>query len=51
MDLGALFEDEAALKAMEGKVGPGASIAEMRPYLKGLKGLKFNDPVVTIEFR
>ncbi len=51
MDLGALFEDEAALKAMEGKIGPGASIAEMRPYLKGLKGLKFNDPVVTIEFR
>jgi hypothetical protein len=51
MDLGALFEDEAALKALEGRIGPGTSVSEMRPHLKNLKGLKVNDPVVTIEFR
>lgn len=51
IDLGALFEDEAALKALEGKIGPGASVSELRPYMKNLKGLKINDPVVTIEFR
>ena len=51
LDMGQLFENEAALTALQSKVGPGASIADVRPYLKGIKGVKINDPTVTIEFR
>ncbi|MGH9176691.1 MAG: hypothetical protein ACRD1H_20140 [Vicinamibacterales bacterium] len=51
LDMATLFENEAALTALQSKVGPGASIAEVRPYLKDIKGVKINDPNLTIEFR
>jgi hypothetical protein len=51
LDMATLFENEAALTALQSKVGPGASLADVRPYLKDVKGVKINDPVVTIEFR
>jgi hypothetical protein len=51
MDLGSLLENEAKLKEVQKAVGPNASIADLKPYLKDLKGLKINDPVVTISFR
>ena len=51
LDMATLFENEAALTALQSKVGPGASIADVRPYLKDVKGVKINNPVVTIEFR
>jgi hypothetical protein len=51
LDMQQLFENEAALAALQSKVGPGATIAEVRPYLKDVKGVKINNPTVTIEFR
>jgi hypothetical protein len=51
MDLGALLADEAKLKEVQKVLGPDASIAELKPYLKDIKGLKINDPVVTIAFK
>ncbi len=51
MDLGALLQDEAKLKELQGKMRPGASVSEVKPYLKDVKGIKINDPVVTVEFR
>ncbi len=51
MDLEALMQDEAKLKQMQKVLGPNASVSELKPYLKDVKGLKVNDPVVTIAFR
>ncbi len=51
LDMATLLENEAALNALQSKVGPGASIADVRPYLKDVKGVKINDPNLTIEFR
>lgn len=51
MDLGALLQDEAKLKAIQSKVKPGASISEVKPYLKDIKGIKINNPVVTVVYR
>ena len=51
MDLEALMQDEAKLKQMQKALGPNASVSELKPYLKDVKGLKVNDPVVTIAFR
>jgi hypothetical protein len=51
MDMAALLEDEAKLKQVQKALGPNASVAELKPYLKDVKGLKVNDPVVTIAFR
>jgi hypothetical protein len=39
------------LTALQGKVGPGATLAEVRPLLKDVKGVKINNPTVTVEFR
>jgi hypothetical protein len=49
LELSGLLEDEAKLKALQGKVG--ASIAEIRPFLKDVKGVKLNHSVVTVEYR
>ena len=46
-----LFEDEAKLKALQSKIGPGASISEIKPFLKDVKGVKINHPSLTIEYR
>ena len=51
MDLEALLADEAKLKEVQKVLGPGASVAELKPYLKDIKGLKINDPVVTVAFK
>ena len=51
MDLEALMQDEAKLKQVQKALGPNASVSELKPYLKDVKGLKVNDPVVTIAFR
>jgi len=51
LDVAGIFEDEAKLKALQSKVGPGVTISELRPYLKDIKGVKVNHPSLTIEFR
>ncbi len=51
LDMAGLFEDEAKLKALQSNVSPGATISEIRPYLKDLKGVKINKPSLTIEYR
>lgn len=51
LDVERLFEDEAKLRELQTKVGPGASLASVRPYLKDVKGVKINQPVVTVEYR
>lgn len=51
MDLGLLFADQEKLKALQGKVGPGASLTEVKPYLKDVKGIKLDGPTVSVTFR
>lgn len=51
MDMEKLLQDEAKLKQVQSVLGPDASISELKPYLKDVKGLKVNDPVVTIAFK
>ena len=51
MDLGALFADEAKLKALQGKIGPGMSLSEVKPYLKDIKGIKIDGPSISGEFK
>lgn len=53
MDMEQLFSQPAAMEQMESLIGPDASITEARAALEkaGVKGIKVNDPVVTIEFR
>ena len=51
MDMETLLKDEAKLKELQKVLGPGASVSELKPYLKDVKGLKINDPVVTIAFK
>lgn len=51
MDVAQLFEDEAKLKALQGKIGPGASFSEVKPFLKDIKGIKVDGPQVRVEFR
>lgn len=46
-----IFQDEAKLRALQPKIRPGASLSELRPYLKEIKGVKINHPTVTIEYR
>ena len=51
MDMGALLEDEAKLKALQGKIGPGVSFSEVKPYLKDIKGIKIDGPSIRVEFK
>jgi hypothetical protein len=51
LDAAGIFQDEAKLKALQGKIRPGASLSELRPYLKDIQGVKVNHPTVTIEYR
>lgn len=51
MDFGQLLQDEAKLKEIQSKVKPGAKISEVKPYLKDVKGIKINNPVVTVVYR
>jgi hypothetical protein len=51
IELAGLFEDEAKLKALQSKFGPGTTLSEIRPFLKDVKGVKINNPNLTIEYR
>lgn len=51
LELAGMFEDEAKLQELQSKIGPGASLATIRPLLKDVKGVKINHPVVTVEYR
>jgi hypothetical protein len=51
VDMASVFADEAKLKALQSKIKPGASLSELRPYLKDINGVKVNHPTVTIEYR
>jgi len=46
-----LFEDQDKLKELQSKIRPNATISEIKPYLKGIKGVKINNPTVRIEYR
>jgi hypothetical protein len=51
IDLEQLLVEGKKLEALDKVIGPDASIAAVRPYLKDVKGLKINRPVMTVEFR
>jgi hypothetical protein len=51
LEAAGIFQDEAKLKALQSKIRPGASLSELRPLLKEIKGVKVNHPSVTIEYR
>ena len=44
IDMATLFEDEAALTALQSKVGPGASIADVRALSEGREGREDQQP-------
>jgi hypothetical protein len=52
MDFDELMKDDASLKAIQGKFGPGSSAADLQAALKTLKGVKINpDSTIRIEWR
>jgi hypothetical protein len=51
INLEQLLRETKKMEAIDKVLGPDASIARMRPYVKDMKGLKINRPVVTVEFR
>jgi hypothetical protein len=51
MDMTALLADEAKLKALQGKVKPGASFSDIKPYLKDIQGIKIDGPSISVEFK
>lgn len=51
LDVAELLADEAKFKALQGKLGPSASLSEVKPYLKDFKGIKIDGPSITVEFR
>ncbi len=51
LDVAAILADEAKFKALQGKLGPDASLSEVKPYLKDIKGIKVDGPSITVEFR
>lgn len=51
MDMGELLQDTDKLKALQGKIGPGASFSEIKPYLKDMKGIKIDGPSISVEFK
>ena len=51
LDLESLLADEAKFKALQSKLGPGASLSEVKPYLRDIKGIKVDGPTIRVEFR
>jgi hypothetical protein len=49
--MAALLADEAKLKALTGKLGPDASLSEVKPFLKDVKGIKIDGPSISVEFK
>lgn len=51
MDVEALLADEAKFKALTAKLGPDASLSQVKPFLKDIKGIKIDGPSISVEFR
>ena len=51
MDVVEVLSNEAALKSLQGKIGPGMSFSEIKPLLKDVKGIKIDGPSIRVEFR
>jgi hypothetical protein len=51
LDLAALLADEAKLKELQSRFGPDSSLSQVKPYLKDVKGIKVDGPVITVEFK
>jgi hypothetical protein len=51
LDAAGIFKDEAKLKELQSKIRPGASLSELRPFLKDIQGVKINHASVTVEYR
>lgn len=51
LDVASLLADEAKFKALQGKLKPDASLSEVKPYLKDIKGIKIDGPSISVEFR
>jgi hypothetical protein len=51
MDVEALLADEAKFKALTEKIGPDASLSQVKPLLKDIKGIKIDGPSISVEFR
>ena len=51
MDAVALLADEAKLRELQGKLGPDASLSQIKPLLKDVKGIKIDGPSIEVEFR
>ena len=51
VDLAEVLSDEAKLKALQGKIGPDASLTQVKPHLKDVKGIKIDGPSISVEFR
>jgi hypothetical protein len=51
VEMAGVFEDQEKLKTLQSKIKPGASLSDLRPYLKDIKGVKINNATVTIEYR
>lgn len=51
LDVASLLADEAKFKALQGKLSPNASLSEVKPYLKDIKGIKVDGPSISVEFR
>jgi hypothetical protein len=51
LDVASLLADEAKFKALQGKLRPDASLSEVKPYLKDIKGIKIDGPSISVEFR
>ena len=51
MDVEALLADEAKFKELQGKLGPDASLTQVKPFLKDIKGIKIDGPSISVEFR
>jgi hypothetical protein len=51
LDVAEMLADEAKFKTLQGKIGPDASLSEVKPYLKDFKGIKIDGPSITVEFK
>jgi hypothetical protein len=51
VDMASVLADQERLRGLQSKIKPGASLSELRPYLKDIKGVKVNHPSLTIEYR
>lgn len=51
LDVASLLADEAKFKALQGRLRPDASLSEVKPYLKDIKGIKIDGPSISVEFR